>query len=178
MTTHSGRKAIVRQFASVNETNYTTALREFVPGTGELLVEASSADPGPDQAAETAWADARGLTQGPRSGCFHMLASASGLAGRGHRYSHHDECSFLGHSVVRDHVRTYQYRGPNDSRRRLAVVTFAPYSDWNDPKVLEYVADTADEFDLRYRIGMSKDATYGSGTVPIVFWNPRVIALP
>ncbi|WP_406247401.1 hypothetical protein ACI7YT_17660 [Microbacterium sp. M] len=107
-----------------------------------------------------------------------MLASASGLAGRGHRYSHRDECSLLGHSAVRDHVRTYQYRGPNDKRRRLAVVTFAPYSDWNDRKVLEYVADTADEFDIRYRIGMSKDATCGSGTVPIVFWNPRVIALP
>ena len=88
-----------------------------------------------------------------------MLSSASGDAGRGHRYTHRDECNFLGHSLVRDHVRTYQFRGPSDCRRRLSLVTFAPYSDWKDPKVLEYLADTAAEFDIRYRIGMSKDAT-------------------
>jgi hypothetical protein len=34
------------------------------------------------------------------------------------------------------------------------------------------------EFDVRYRVGLTRDVTYGSGTVPIVFWNPRVIDLP
>lgn len=36
----------------------------------------------------------------------------------------------------------------------------------------------AREFDVRYRVGLTRDVTYGSGTVPIVFWNPRVIDLP
>jgi len=29
----------------------------------------------------------------------------------------------------------------------------------------------------KYRIGYDRDATYGGGTVPVVFWNPRVIDL-
>lgn len=177
MTTQSGRKANIRLFAETNGLNYTGAFREFAPDGEQLLVEVRTAEPGPDPAAELEWAAPRRLTPGPRSGCFHMLASASGLAGRDHRYSHHEDCSFLGNSRVRDHARTYQYRGPNDKRRRLAVVTFAPYSDWSDPAVLDSLAATAKQFDLAYRIGMSKDATYGSGTVPIVFWNPRVIDL-
>lgn len=178
VTTQSGRKANIRLFAGTNGLNYTSALRQFASSGEDLLVETRTSDPGPDAAAELAWADARGLTAGPRSGCFHALASDSGLAGRGHRYSYREDCSFLGSSHVRDHLRTYQYRGPNDSRRRLAVVTFAPYADWKDPKVLASLAATADEFDVAYRIGMAKDATYGSGTVPVVFWNPRVIDLP
>jgi hypothetical protein len=77
---------------------------------------------------------------------------------------------------MKDHPRAYNAK-PQGGRSRLAVVTFAPYSNWDYPALQAEVRATADEYDLRFRMGMSGDQTYGLSTVPIVFWNPRVLEL-
>lgn len=59
-----------------------------------------------------------------------------------------------------------------------AVLSFSPYQHWNSETLHDELEEIVSEFDVRYRIGLARDVTYGADTVPIVFWNPRVIDLP
>lgn len=179
MTTNSAFKATVRDFAALNGIKYTVALREFDEGTGHLRARARNVEPGPSRASEDLWAADRALARTEPHGCFHQLASDSGRGGHGYK-AYQMGCSFQDDmdNVIKDHARAFLFRGPNDSRRRLAVVTFAPYRRWDSPRVQAELRRLAAEHDLAYRVGMLRDATYGSGTIPIVIWNPRVLDLP
>ncbi|WP_100812233.1 MULTISPECIES: hypothetical protein [Microbacterium] len=175
MTTHHSRKAQVRAFADLNSISYTTAFRQFDATSGRpLYADPTLALPGREER-ERAWAADHGLSVGTRDSCFHMLASDSGLVGRFHKYESR-ACLFREPTHVRDHGRAYNVR-PAGGRSRLAVVTFAPYSSWDYDKLQAEVRSTAEEYDLRFRIGMSGDQTYGLSTVPVVLWNPRVLDL-
>ena len=179
MTTNNAFKTSVRNFAELNGIKYTTARREFDEMTGRLSVDAREVSPGPDRGAELDWADERGLVPTEPHGCFHQLASASGRGGHGYK-AYEMGCSFQDDmsTVIKDHARAFLFRGPADSRRRLAVVTFAPYRRWDNQRVMDELRQLASEHRLAFRIGLLRDATYGSGTVPIAIWNPRVLDLP
>jgi hypothetical protein len=180
VTTNSLFKQDVRQFADLNGLSYTAALREFDPDAGAPFFAARDRNAvGPNAAAELAWAQPRGLVQFSRYACFHQLTNASGRVGPDHHYLHRRElCSMDGDSRFKDHARAYLFRGPNDSRRRTAVLSFSPYQRWDSDTLHDELEEIVSEFDVRYRVGLTRDVTYGAGTVPIVFWNPRVIDLP
>lgn len=57
------------------------------------------------------------------------------------------------------------------------MLAFSPYLHWASENLHDELEETVSEFDVRYRIGLTRDVTYGAGTVPIVFWNPRLIDL-
>jgi hypothetical protein len=175
---HSAFKTAVRTFAALNSIKYTAALREFDEATGRLRVSTRGVTPGPSRAAEDQWAEARALVRTEPHGCFHQLASDSGRGGHGYK-AYQMDCSFQDDmdTLIKDHARAFLYQGPSDSRRRLAAVTFAPYRGWDNPRVREELRLLATEHDLSFRVGMLRDATYGSGTIPIVIWNPRVLDL-
>ena len=179
MTTNTAFKTMVRNFAVLNSIKYTAALREFDETTGRLRASIRDVRPGPNRAAEDRWADERALVRTEPHGCFHQLASNSGRGGHGYD-AYAMGCSFQDDmdTVIKDHARAFLFRGPTDSRRRLAVVTFAPYRRWDNQRVQVETFRLAAEHDLAYRVGMLQDATYGSGTIPIVMWNPRVLDLP
>ncbi|MGE3449350.1 MAG: hypothetical protein AB7H92_17420 [Microbacteriaceae bacterium] len=180
MTSNSLFKQDVRLFADLNGISYTTALREFDATAGKPFFAARDRNAvGPNESAELAWANARGLVQGSRYVCFHQLANASGRVGADHSYTHRRHlCATQGDARFKDHPRSYLFRGPNDSRRRTAVLAFSPYQRWASETLRDELEEIVDEFDVRYRIGLTRDVTYGAGTVPIIFWNPRVIDLP
>lgn len=180
MTSNSLFKQDVRLFADLNGIAYTTALREFDPDAGKPIYATRDRNSvGPNYAAEQAWADARGLVPYSRYACFHQLANASGRVGPDHSYTHRRQlCAMDGDARFKDHARAYLFRGPDDSRRRTAVLGFSPYQHWGSETLRDELEAIVSEFDVRYRIGLNRDVTYGSGTVPIVFWNPRVIDLP
>ena len=179
MTSNSLFKQDVRLFADLNGVSYTAALREFDPEVGKPIYATRDHNAvGPNEATELAWAAARGLVQYSRYACFHQLANASGRVGADHSYTHRRHlCAMDGDSRFKDHPRAYLFRGPNDSRRRTAVLSFSPYQHWNSETLHDELEEVVSEFDVRYRIGLTRDVTYGAGTVPIVFWNPRVIDL-
>ena len=172
-------KQSVRKFAALNEVTYTTALREF-GSVGDPRYRERSPRAWEDQvAAEKAWAGERGLSTARTSGgCFHQLSNASGRVGSMHYFeSLRQSCGSVGKERFKDHPREWSYRGPNDKSRRLAVMSFAPYQPWDSERLAEEIDAQAREFDLRVRVGFSADVTYGGNTVPVVFWNPRVIDL-
>lgn len=179
VTSNTLLKKDVRLFADINGVNYTSALREFDLQAGKPVSEARFRKPGPDYAAEAAWAAARGLKPNGHDRCFHELGNASGRVGYRDRDHWDGPCSQVnrGETALKDHSRSYRYRAPGASRGRTAVFTFAPYRHWNDQKLIDEVTAFATEYDVRYRIGYDRDATYGGGAVPVVFWNPRVIDL-
>lgn len=167
MTINARRKATVRQFATVNGISYTAALRQFDIQTGEPLY--AQFDYATD-ARHAAWRRRHGLTERTFGAwCFHRLASATGRVERDH-----DDCCLWGGPFY-DHPATYSHRQPGE-RARLAVITFAPYRAWNTPAILDELTSITEQFDLRFRIGLTEDTTYGGGTVPIVIWNPRAVS--
>lgn len=178
VTANSAFKTTVRSFATLNGIKYTAALREFDEPTGRLRTSLRDVGPGPNRASEDQWADERSLVRTEPRGCFHQLASDSGRGGHGYE-AYRMGCSFQDDmdTVIKDHARAFLFRGPNDSRRRLAVVTFAPYRRWENPRVQEELRRLAADHGLVFRVGMFRDATYGSGTIPIAVWNPRVLEL-
>lgn len=180
MTKNAHHKRDVRLFADINGLNYTGALRQFDPETGLPLFQFSEETPASRHHADEQWGEARGLKLGQGDACFHELSSTSGQVRRGYRTDHFGGFCGPGEvgSLFKDHPRSYLFRGPNDRRIRTAVIKFAPYAHWDNPELHSQVSAIADQFDVHFRIGMTGDATYGNATVPVVFWNPRVITLP
>jgi hypothetical protein len=166
MTDNRVFKATVRRFADLNQVSYTTALRQFSSSGQPIyrMIQPKRNSP----FSEVDWAKARGLKLG-WIGCFHLLADPTLPK---HQCS--DRPKVI-ESRTWDHHREYTApRLPGRQLRTPAAITFAPYSDWASTRLQDEVVEVAETYGLRFRIGFARDVAYGSGSCPIVFWNPDV----
>lgn len=175
---NTSNSSLVRQFADLNQISGIEAATHFSSGP---LTRHSFSPEGSHEysfgiAAEAVWAKTRGLVAMDDTPCLCRFGSERG-ASRSHRSYKNPECAASEGLGIMDHHRPYSFKPSDGSRRRPAVITYAPYMEWDSPSVASQVKEIATRFDLKVRVGYVSDVTYGAGTLPIVFWNPRVIEL-